>query len=230
LSRVKQLEIAERRIEERVLKIRNLKSAFRNRPLCYHSRTESEEGMSVQIARHWFTAAEYNRMGETGIFSEDDRVELIEGEIVEMSPIGKRHASCVGRLTNLFGRLLAERAIVWVQNPIVLNDYSEPQPDVALLNRRDDFYENSLPTPDDILLIVEVADTTLEYDRQIKVPLYAQAGIAEVWVVNLADEQIEIYSQPVNGAYQSQRQTGRGETINSPDTFNLTLSVDDLLG
>lgn len=186
--------------------------------------------MSVQIAKHWFTVAEYNRMGETGILTEDDRVELVEGEIIEMSPIGRRHAACVGRLTNLLGRLLAEKAIVWVQNPIVLNDYSEPQPDVALLRRRDDFYENSLPTPDDVLLVVEVADTTVEYDRQIKVPLYARAGIAEVWIVNLVDEQIEIHAQPAGEAYQSKRVARRGETINSPGAFNLTLGVDDILG
>ncbi len=186
--------------------------------------------MSVQIAKRWFTVAEYDRMGETGILTEDDRVELVEGEIIEMSPIGRRHAACVGRLTNLFGRLLAENAITWVQNPIVLNDYSEPQPDVALLRRRDDFYERSLPTPDDVLLVVEVSDTTIEYDRQIKVPLYARAGIAEVWIINLVDEQIEVYAQPVNDAYQSKREASRGETITSPGAFNVTLNVDDILG
>lgn len=186
--------------------------------------------MSLQIAKHWFTVAEYDRMGETGILTEDDRVELVEGEIIEMSPIGKRHAACVGRLTNLFGRLLAERTIVWVQNPIVLNDYSEPQPDVALLRRRDDFYERSLPTPDDVLLVIEVADTTIEYDRQIKIPLYARAGIAEVWIVNLVDEQIEVYAEHVNDAYQSKREFKRGETINSPSALNLTLGVDEILG
>jgi Uma2 family endonuclease len=186
--------------------------------------------MSVQIARHWFTVAEYNRMGETGIFSEDNRVELIEGEIFEMSPIGKRHAACVDALAELFREQLQRKVIVRVQNPIQLGNYSEPQPDAALLKRRDDFYRHAHPTSDDILLIVEVSDTTLEYDRQIKVPLYARAGIAEVWIVNLMDEQIEIHSQPANGAYQHQRQAGRGETINSPGTFNLTLSVDDILG
>ena len=186
--------------------------------------------MSLQIAKRWFTVAEYDRMGETGILTEDDRVELVEGEIIEISPIDRRHAACIGRLTNLFGRLLAEIAIVWVQNPIVLNDYSEPQPDIALLKRRVDFYEPSLPTPDDVLLVIEVADTTIEYDRQIKVPLYARAGIAEVWIVNLVDEQIEIYAQPVNDAYQSRREARRGETINSPDIFNLMVGVDDILG
>jgi Uma2 family endonuclease len=186
--------------------------------------------VSVQVAKRWFTVAQYNRMGEAGILTEDDRVELVEGEIIEMSPIGRRHAACVGRLTNLLGRLLTDRAIVWVQNPIVLDDYSEPQPDVALLRRRDDFYEQSLPTPGDVLLIVEVSDTTLEYDRQLKVPLYARAGVAEVWIVNLIEEKVEIYSGPASGAYHSTKQAGRGATINSPGVFNLTLDVDDILG
>ena len=186
--------------------------------------------MSVQIAKHWFTVAEYNRMGETGILSEDDRVELIEGEIFEMSPIGRRHAACVDRLTELFSEKLQRKAIIRVQSPIVLNDYSEPQPDVALLKRRADFYEQSLPLPDDVLLIVEVADTTLESDRQIKVPLYARSGIAEVWVVNLADEQVEVYTQPANGVYQSQQQFKRGETITVSGSLNLALSVEEILG
>ncbi len=186
--------------------------------------------MSVQVAKRWFTVAEYNRMGAAGIFTEDDRVELIEGEIIEMSPIGRRHAACVGRLTNLFSKLLADRAIVWIQNPIVLNDYAEPQPDVALLRRRDDFYERSLPAPGDVLLVVEVADTTLEYDRQIKVPLYARAGTPEVWVVNLPDEQIEVYTRPNGGAYQDVRRHARGEAINSAAAPGLTVTTDEILG
>jgi Uma2 family endonuclease len=186
--------------------------------------------MSVQIAKHWFTVAEYNRMSEAGILTEDDRVELVEGEIIEMSPIGRRHAACVDRLTELLSERLRRRAIIRVQNPIVLNDYSEPQPDVALLKRRDDFYEQSLPTPEDVLLVIEVSDTTLEYDRQIKAPLYARAGIAEVWIINLMDGQVEIYSQPAGGAYQGLRQAVRGESIDSLSAFNLTLSVNDILG
>lgn len=186
--------------------------------------------MSVQIAKRCFTVAQYNRMGEAGILTEDDRVELIEGEIIEMSPIGERHAACVDVLAELFREQLQRKAIIRVQNPIQLGNYSEPQPDVTLLKRRDDFYRRAHPTAADVLLIVEVADTTLDYDRQIKVPLYARAGIAEVWIVNLMDEQVEVYAQPVNGAYQSQRHAGRGETINSPSAFNLTLHVEDILG
>lgn len=186
--------------------------------------------MSVEVAKRSFTVAEYNRMGEAGILREDDRVELIEGEIVEMSPIGRRHAACVDRLTELFSERLQRKVIVRVQSPVVLNDYTEPQPDVALLRRREDFYERSLPSPDDVLLVVEVADTTLEYDRQIKVPLYARAGISEVWVVNLHDEQVEVYTRPADGAYQDVRRHGRGDAIKSADALGLTLNVDEILG
>jgi Uma2 family endonuclease len=186
--------------------------------------------MSVQIAKRCFTVAEYNRMGEIGILTEDDRVELIEGEIVEMSPIGRRHAACVDRLTELFSERLQRKVIVRVQSPVVLNDYAEPQPDVALLRRREDFYERALPAPGDVLLIIEVADTTLDYDRQIKVPLYARAGISEVWVVSLVDEQVEVYTRPADGAYRNVSRHGRGEAINSTDALNLTVSVDEILG
>jgi Uma2 family endonuclease len=186
--------------------------------------------MSVQIARHCFTVAEYERMGAAGIFSADERVELIEGEIVEMSPIGKRHAACVARLTQLLGPPSQGRAILWVQNPVRLNDYSEPQPDVALLRPRADFYEQSLPGPSDVLLVVEVADTTLEYDRQIKLPLYARAGIPEAWLVNLPEERIEVYSDPAGGEYQTVRSYARGKRLQSHTLAALRVSVSKALG
>lgn len=186
--------------------------------------------MSVQVAKRWFTVAEYNRMGEAGIFTEDDRVELIEGEIIEMSPIGRRHAACVDRLNELLSERLRRKAIVRVQSPVVLNDYAQPQPDVALLRRRDDFYERALPAPGDVMLVAEVADTTLEYDRQIKVPLYARAGIHEVWVVNLPDGQVEVYTRPAGGAYQDVRRHARAEAVNSAAAHGLTATVDEILG
>lgn len=186
--------------------------------------------MSVQIAKHWFTVAEYERMGAAGIFSEDDRVELIEGEIVEMSPIGKRHAACVGRLTQTLILLLQSKAIIWVQNPIRLNDYSEPQPDVAILKPRADFYEQSLPTPADVLLVIEVSDTTLEFDRQIKLPLYARAGIPEVWLVNLIDEQIETYARPAGDAYQTTGHFERGADVQADSIADLHISATGVLG
>ncbi len=186
--------------------------------------------MSVQIARHCFTVAEYERMGEAGIFSADDRLELIEGEIVEMLPIGSRHAACVKRLSAFLNRRLSQAVIISVQDPIVLNDYSEPQPDVALLKQRDDFYENAHPEADDVLLVIEVADTTLEYDRQIKVPLYARSGVPEVWVVNLVDERIETFARPAGGSYQVTGLVGRGETVRSQTVAGLAVDASDVLG
>jgi Uma2 family endonuclease len=186
--------------------------------------------MSVEIARHFFTVAEYERMGEAGIFPDGKRVELIAGEIVEMSPIGIRHAACVARLTQFLIQSLQGRAVVWVQNPVRLDDFSEPQPDVAVLKPRADYYGQSLPTPEDVLLVIEVSDTTLEYDRQIKVPLYAGAGVPEVWIINLADEQVETYADPAGGAYQTTGRAARGEEIRAHDVPNLSVSVSDVLG
>jgi Uma2 family endonuclease len=133
--------------------------------------------MSVQIDRRVFSVDDYYRMVEVGLLKEDERVELIEGEVIRMSPIGSRHAACVARLTKLFSRLAGDGAIVWVQNPVRLNDFSEPQPDVALLKPRADFYAGAHPAAADVLLIVEVSDTTIGYDRQVKVPLYARGGM-----------------------------------------------------
>lgn len=186
--------------------------------------------MSVDIARHSFTVEEYERMGEAGILSPEERVELIEGEIIKLSPIGERHASCVARLTHFLAVLLQGRAVVWVQNPLVLDDRSEPQPDVMVLRWRDDFYASAHPTPADVLLLVEVSDTTLEYDRKVKLPLYARAGIAEVWVVNLADERVETYTDPAGGAYQNASAAARGEELAARGVAGLRLPAADILG
>jgi Uma2 family endonuclease len=186
--------------------------------------------MSVEIAKHLFTVEQYERMIETGILTKHDRVELIGGEIVEMSPIGSSHAACVNRLNTLLVQKLGRGAIVSVQNPVMLDDRSEPQPDLALLKWRDDFYGQSRPTPDDVLLLIEVSDTTLKYDRQVKAPLYARAGVRELWVVNLQDEEVEVYSQPAEGAYRLVRRAGRGETVNSESVPGLALEVNAALG
>jgi Uma2 family endonuclease len=185
--------------------------------------------MSLQSARHFFTVAEFERMGEAGIFAKDARLELIEGEIVEMSPIGSRHAACVNFLSRFLNAAVGDRALISTQNPIQLNDYSEPQPDVALLRLRDDFYRHAHPMPEDVLLIIEVADTTVDYDRLVKVPLYAKAGIKEVWVVNLPAEQIEIYAEPSGGAYQITKQVKRGEEAAAYSIPNLIVSADAVL-
>ena len=185
--------------------------------------------MSLQIAKHAFTVSEFNRMAEMAILSEDDRVELIDGEIIEMSPIGKRHAACVDRLTRLLARM-GDKLIVRVQGPIQLDDYSEPQPDLTLLRLREDFYAGALPRPADVLLVIEVADTTVEYDRIVKLPAYARSGIPETWLANLPAERVEMYAEPVNGAYTVIKHATRGEMIQSSSVPELLLRVEDVLG
>lgn len=169
-------------------------------------------------------------MVEAGILSEDDRVELIEGEIIKTSPIGSYHAACVKRLNALLNRRLGVEAIVSVQDPIRLDDYSEPEPDIVLLKRRDGSYARSLPAADDALLIIEVADTSADYDRDVKLPLYARAGILEVWLANLANDQVEPYSQPASGIYRTVRYAGCGESLARICFPNMALSVDEILG
>ena len=186
--------------------------------------------MSSQLAKHWITVDEYERMGEAGIFHPDARLELLEGEIYQMSPIGSRHAACVDYLSTLFNRHFGGRVIVRVQNPIRLHDFSEPQPDVALLRPRDDFYRQAHPTPADVLLVIEVADTTVETDRSYKVPLYARAGISEAWLVNLPEERIELFAGPAGGAYQISRTFSRGEEVRSHGVADLRVRVADVLG
>jgi Uma2 family endonuclease len=183
-----------------------------------------------EISRYYFTVAEFERMGEAGVFTKDARLELIEGEIIEMSPIGSRHAACVKFLSRFLNRTVGDIALVSTQDPIRLNDFSEPEPDLALLRLRDDFYRDAHPTPADVLLIIEVADTTLAYDRQVKVPLYAKAGVAETWVVNLTDEQIEVYAEPADDTYQTIVNFRRGETARAHTISNLAVNVADVLG
>ncbi len=166
----------------------------------------------VQLSRVAFTIEQFQRMGQSGIFTPEQRLELLHGEIVEMSPIGIRHAAAVDRLTDLFS-VVNRHCIVRSQNPIQLSDISLPQPDVALLRRREDFYANAYPGPADVLLLVEVADTSLAYDRDVKVPLYAQAGIPEVWLLDLNKRELAVYRSPVNGKYTEVRYPQPADTV-----------------
>jgi len=186
--------------------------------------------VAVQLSRRLFTVAEYHRMGEAGILAEDDRVELIEGEIVEMTPIGSRHAACVDRLNRLFSRHAGEGVIVRVQSPIRLGEHSEPQPDLALLHSRPDFYAGAHPGPQDVLLVVEVAETPAAYDRAVKVPLYARSGVPEVWLVDLAGARVEVYRRPAPQGYQEVQAVRRGEALAPLTLPELGLAVDDVLG
>ncbi len=186
--------------------------------------------MSIQLLRRRFTVEQYHQMAEAGILTENDRVELLDGEIVEMSPIGRRHAACVRRLIGLFSQQVGERAIVDAQNPVKLSDRSEPQPDIVLLQPREDFYEAGHPQPQDILLLVEVADTTAEFDREVKIPLYASSRIAEVWLVDINGQCLEIYREPGANGYQNVQKLLRGQSIFIQAFPDINLTVDEILG
>jgi Uma2 family endonuclease len=177
-----------------------------------------------------FDVYECHQMADAGILKECDRVELIEGEIVERPPIGSRHAACVDRLNRLFTTRLGEAAIVRVQNPVRLSQYSEPEPDVAILRWREDFYATAHPGPAGVLLIVEVADTSVGYDRRAKAPMYARSGIAEVWQVDLEHDRIEVMQKPSAQGYQIVRPYVRGERLTPQALPQLELAVDAILG
>ncbi len=186
--------------------------------------------MSRQLAKHWITADEFEQMGRAGIFSPDARLELLEGVIYRTSSIGSPHAAWVKYLNALFNRLFNGKMLVGVQDPIRLDDFSEPEPDITLLRWRDDYYKTSHPTPADVLLLIEMADSTVESDRSYKMPLYAKAGIPEAWLVNLIEETIELYAEPADGAYQFSKSFKRGEEIQSHSVADLRISVTDVLG
>jgi Uma2 family endonuclease len=158
--------------------------------------------MTGQLLTHKFTTHQYHLMHDAGVFGHGDRVELINGEITEMSPIGRKHAACVIRVTKLLQKKLDDLVLVSVQNSIRLDDGSEPQPNFAILKPRDDFYAEALPTPADILLIIEVADSAIAYDREVKMPLYAAAGIPEMWLFDVNEQVIFGYSQPATRGYK----------------------------
>ena len=184
----------------------------------------------MQVKKRLFTVEDYHNMAAAKILTDDERTELIEGEIIRMTPIGSRHAGCLTSLIWFLTNGLGNRAMMSVQSPLHLNNHNEPQPDLMLLQPRNDFYHRSLPTPQEVLLLIEVSDTTPDYDRRIKLPLYAQAEIPEVWIVNLIDERIEVYRTPVEQGYQVQLQFQRGEQIALQAFPDIAVPVDDVLG
>ena len=156
----------------------------------------------VPLRHRCFSVADFHRMGEAGILGEDERLELIEGEIIEMTPIGSPHGGRVNQLNRLLTQAVGERAVVAIQNPVVLGEHSEPEPDLALLRPRADFYTSSHPQAADVLLLIEVADSSLASDRDIKVPLYARHGIPEAWIVAIGERRVLRFARPDQGAYQ----------------------------
>ena len=186
--------------------------------------TEHECGRS----RRLFTVDELYAMDKAGIFDSDERIELLDGEIIVMPPIGPPHADGTTRLGSSMTHLLYNRAIVRVQQSVRLDDQSLPEPDIAILKMRDDYHLEH-PSPEDVLLLIEVADTSLEFDREVKLERYAAAGIPEVWIVNLRARQVEGHSDPVGGTYRSQRvvtANGRIGPLAFPD---VALAVADFL-
>lgn len=187
------------------------------------------DGGTVGGRPHRFTVAEYHRMAEAGILNEDSRVELIRGQIVDMAPISTPHFGMVNRLTRLLSAILAGRAVISVQNPVRLDDGSEPQPDVAVLRFREDDYETVRPGPADVLLLIEVADSSLKEDREEKAPLYAESGIGEHWIVNLIDRVVEVHRRPEGGRYAQVRRVGPGNTLDVAALPDVALPAADLL-
>lgn len=184
--------------------------------------------MTAFIEKQLFSVADYYKLAEVGILKNTDRVELINGEILKMSPINSEHSSIVNTITRLLIQKIGDTALVSIQNPIRLDEYSEPEPDILVAEYRDDLYEDSHPTPAETLLLIEVADSSLAYDRKIKTKLYAIAGIREYWVVDVKNRKIEVYTTPFDGEYQNKNSYQPGATITA-NQLEWTVNVRDIL-
>ena len=186
--------------------------------------------MPAEVTKKLFTVDEYYRMVEAGILAPTDRVELIEGEVIQMSPIGNRHVGCVNRAMELFISALRGRATVSVQSPLRLGKYNVPQPDVIVLKPRADYYSSKPQTGQDVFFLVEVSDTTFRYDTTVKLPIYARNGVPEVWIENLQKDVLLVCREPSGEAYKTQLTLQRGDSL-SPLTFpDVTFKIEDLLG
>jgi Uma2 family endonuclease len=185
---------------------------------------------AVELPRRKFTAEDLLKMDKAGLFDEDDRIELLDGDIVHMSPIGRDHAWSVNRLNMFFARKVGDYATVQVQGPVRLADYWVPQPDLAML--RNETYLNANPrrwaNPDDLLLVIEVAESSLRYDRA-KLPAYARAGLQEVWVVDIPHEVVFVHQDPADDEYRMIRTYRRGESMTPLRLPDLTITVDEIL-
>jgi Uma2 family endonuclease len=182
------------------------------------------------VVRRPLTVAEYHLMGEAGILTEDDRVELIEGQLIAMSPIGSEHSGTVNALNHALVQAVGDLGVVAVQNPVQLDDLSEPQPDFAILKPRADFYRQATPRPDDVLLIIEVAASSLAYDRNVKRSLYARHGIPEFWIVNLVAGEVEVCREPKGEQYTSVSRFGREAVLEPQLLPGAAIAVAGLLG
>lgn len=183
--------------------------------------------MIVDIRR--LTVAEYHQMGELGILDPNEPVELIEGQIIKKQIKVKAHSAAVSRVDNLMRNRLVNRVLVRLQDPVHLNDYSEPEPDIALVKPDSLFYEDHHPQPSEIYLIIEVADTTLKRDRDFKATVYAQAGIADYWILDIANRQLHIFREPKDNQYQSEKILTDDATISILAFPDVEISVAEIL-
>lgn len=185
--------------------------------------------MASEPTTRLFTVDEYYRMAEAGILGQDDRVELLDGRIVQMSPIGSRHAACVDRLTRRLAEIPEGQATLRVQSPVRLGEFSEPQPDLCLLEPRADYYAEGHPGPGNVLLLIEVASTSLPFDRDVKLPLYARAGVREVWLIDLEAELVHVFLDPVGELYRYRRDAGIDDDLTPRSLPGLKVPVSGLL-
>lgn len=184
--------------------------------------------MPVDLPKRVFNVDEYYRMAEVGIF-QHERVELVEGEIVAMGPMGTPHSACISRLTQELSRLIERRFILRVQLPLRLNERTELEPDISIVRYRSDHFASRQPRPEDALLALEVAESSLPYDQDVKMPLYARAGVPEAWLVDLSTRTVTVHSDPSSEGYQRLISYGPAETAASSSLSWLTLGVEELL-
>jgi len=183
-----------------------------------------------QPRRLRFSVDEYYKMIELGMLKDYEKAEIIEGELIQKMPIGNRHAACVEKLNEALRDELGKSISLRSQQPIKFDDFNEPEPDLAILKRREDFYIQAKPTPNDVLILIEVSDSTLKYDRDVKLALYATAEIPEVWIVNLPNDIIEVHQKPSVGIYQLAKIFKRGDTVASEVLPELSIAADEILG
>jgi len=188
------------------------------------------EAVSTLPVRRRFTADEFEHLAEVGILVEDDRVELLDGDIVEMTPISSQHAGCVNALIAIYAGRLGERAVIAAQNPVRLDDFNEQQPDLCLLRPRQDSYRTSHPCADDVLLLIEVAHTSQLYDERIKAPLYGRFGVREIWIVDLDESTVHVFRDPFPEGYRTHQRRGPADSI-APRAFpNTVVDVSEIIG
>jgi len=189
-----------------------------------------KESMQVEVTKRLFTADEYYRMGEVGILGPEERTELIDGEIIRMSPPGNRHIACVNRANAAFVETFGKRAIVSVQNPLRLNIYNEPQPDIVVLQPRPDFYDSTRLAPEHTYFVLEVSGTSLAFDRKIKLARYASFGVPEVWIADLKHHLLLVFREPAGDSYTSSLTLRRNDSV-SPLAFpDAVFKVEQLIG